>query len=76
MLNANSLRDRVSADITLGSTRKKYKPVFMELASGAMPSIPEYMVEVEGPVVRVRLRGVGVAEVVTLARSLREEESR
>lgn len=77
-LNPTALRDRTKATGLHGSRRS---PTFVEWASPAVPpptaSSTEYLLEIERAgerTLRVRARGVTIAEVAALARALRQEE--
>lgn len=74
-LNHTVLRDRAKDPVGRGSRRF---PRFVELAPPALPpataALAEYLLEVERAgerTLRVRVRGVGVAEVAALAGALR-----
>ena len=69
-LNHTALQDWVKGADQGKCDGKGSRPVFMELGGGSPATGSEYMVEAGG--VRVRLRGVGVAEVMAVARAFRE----
>ena len=73
-LNHTALQERVKVDTGQKDGRSKHDPVFVELASGTTSSVSEYLVESGG--VRVRLRGASVADVIAVARSLREQDAK
>jgi len=72
-LNHTALRDRAKET---GSAGSRKSPTFVELAPSAVPTaLAEYLLEVEHAgerTLRVRVRGGVVADVVVLARALRQ----